>query len=154
MVSWILSILRNSRMSLFFSECWLLHLRIAGTLQNWKILCPPEKKDQLRFDMKEIKGVSKMTFCLPDVPRTGTWRSREIMCSWRRCRPGAVMMFLQAAALTGAPIWRSRHLKKALRVYCVGPVGTSFLLFHRQNFGLSSLSFVYPPLAGVRLGWI
>jgi hypothetical protein len=41
--------------------------RIAGLLQNWEILCPPEKKDLMKQIVKKIKEVPKMTFCLPEA---------------------------------------------------------------------------------------
>jgi hypothetical protein len=41
--------------------------RIAGLLQNWEILCPPEKQDLMRHIVKKIKMATRMTFCLPEA---------------------------------------------------------------------------------------
>jgi hypothetical protein len=43
----------------------ILPYKIAGLLQNWEILCPPEKKDMMKHIVKKHKEVPKMTFCLP-----------------------------------------------------------------------------------------
>jgi hypothetical protein len=60
----------NSGIRFFFKilagEVWTLLLyRIAGLLQNWEIICPPEK--DLKLIVKKIKEVPKMIFCLPEA---------------------------------------------------------------------------------------
>jgi len=80
-VFWSIWKLRNE--ILFQNIGWrsmdILLYRMAGLLQNWAILCPPEKKDLMKIIVKKIWAAAKTTLCFPEA---GVWRSQEVI--WTR----------------------------------------------------------------------
>jgi hypothetical protein len=55
----------------------VLFYKIHGLLQNWKVLCPVDKRDLLETFLKDLKTAAKMVAWLPDIPRSMKRNSSE-----------------------------------------------------------------------------
>ena len=55
----------------------ILLYKIVGLLQNWIILCPPEKKELLKTTLEEIKPSPKR---VPTVAQLNLGRNQESQC--------------------------------------------------------------------------
>jgi len=55
----------------------ILLYKIVGLLQNWIILCPPEKKELLKTTLEEIKASPKR---VPTVAQLNLGRNQESQC--------------------------------------------------------------------------